>query len=335
MISVPTLAVTMAVSAYADVYYAYSAERPEDGELPSYLFNHTRAEEVSLNLGVLRVEAGDERVRGAFALQYGTYVDRNMAAEPQALQYVNEARVGVRLGEKRPVWVDAGILASHIGFESAQSLDSWTLTRSLAAEESPYFETGVRASVAATEKLDLAFLVLNGWQRIQRQEGNRTPSFGSQLTYQFASDSVFNWSTFVGTDTPDDARAWRVFNNLYWKLDRERFGVVADLDVGAQEDLAGGGWDTWYTPQILARGLVGTRVWLYGRVEYYADPHHVIVAADAPAAFRTWVGTIGVDTPVTKRAVWRLDARAFRSEGSEDDVVVTTGLAIRFGSDLP
>ncbi|HJQ99474.1 MAG TPA: outer membrane beta-barrel protein [Candidatus Polarisedimenticolaceae bacterium] len=327
------LAVTVSASAYADVYAAYATDSPDDHELPGYLYNHTRLEEVNLNLGIVRIDASDERVRGALAFQYGTYVERNMAAEPQALQYVYEARVGVRAGEKRPVWIDAGIFTSHIGFESAVALDCWTLTRSLAAENSPYFEAGVKASLSPTEKLDLSFLLLNGWQRIERQEGNHTPSFGSQLAYKTTKESLFNWSTFVGTDTPDDARAWRVFNNFYWKLDRERYGLIAGLDVGAQEDIAGSGWDTWYTPQIVARAKAGP-TWIYGRVEYYADPSHVIVAADAPEAFRTWAGTAGVDLPVTKYAVWRLDARQFHSDASKDFLVVTTGLAIRFGGDL-
>ena len=325
-----TLAISVVASAYADVYYAYATDRPDDHELPAYLFNHTRTEEVNLNLGILRLEASDDRVRGVLAVQYGTYVDRNMAAEPQALQYVYEARVGAKAG---PVWVDAGVFPSHIGFESAIALDCWTLTRSLAAENSPYFEAGVKASLAPTDKLDLAFLVLNGWQRIERLDGNHTPSFGSQLAYKIAPDSLFNWSTFVGTDTPDDDRAWRVFNNFYWKLDRERYGVIAGLDVGAQEDLDGGGWNTWYTPQVVVRGKAGP-TWIYGRVEYYADPDHVLVAADAPAAFRTWAGTVGIDVPVVKDAVWRLDVRQFHSDVSKDFLVVTTGLAIRFGGSL-
>jgi hypothetical protein len=329
-VTVPILlAVTVTASAYADVYTAYATDSPDDHELPPYLFNHTRIEEVSLDLGILRLDLSDDRVRGAMALQYGTYVDRNMAAEPQALQYVYEARIGAKAG---PAWIDAGVFPSHIGFESALSLDCWTLTRSLAAEQSPYFEAGVKASLSPNDRLDLVFLLLNGWQRIERLEGNHTPSFGSQLAYKTTSDSLFNWSTFVGSDTPDDARAWRVFNNFYWKLDRERYGVIVGLDVGAQEDAAGG-WNTWYTPQVVARAKAGA-TWIYGRVESYADPDHVLVAADAPAAFRTWAGTVGVDVPVTKDAVWRLDARQFHSDASKDFLVVTTGLAIRFGGSL-
>jgi hypothetical protein len=154
------------------------------------------------------------------------------------------------------------------------------------------------------------------------------------LTSKIADDSLFNWSTFVGTDTPDDVRAWRVFNDFYWKLDRERYGVTVGLDVGAQENLADGGWDTWYTPQVVARARVGTATWLYGRIEHYADPHHVIVAADAPLPFRQWVGTIGVDVPVAKYAVWRMDARGFASDTSDDYLVITTAIAIRLGGDL-
>jgi hypothetical protein len=38
--------------------------------------------------------------------------------------------------------------------------------------------------------------------------------------------------------------------------------------------------------------------------------------------------------PVTSYATWRLEARQFFSDVSDDFLVVTTGLAIRFGGDL-
>jgi hypothetical protein len=41
-------------------------------------------------------------------------------------------------------------MPSHIGFESVISADCWTLTRSLLAENSPYYETGMRLEATST-----------------------------------------------------------------------------------------------------------------------------------------------------------------------------------------
>ncbi|WP_133272779.1 outer membrane beta-barrel protein [Hymenobacter radiodurans] len=40
--------------------------------------------------------------------------------------------------------MDTGIFTSHLGFELALSKDNWTLSRSLMAKNSPYYEAGVR-----------------------------------------------------------------------------------------------------------------------------------------------------------------------------------------------
>lgn len=60
-------------------------------------------------------------------------------------------------------------MPSHIGFESAIGKDCWNLTRSILADNSPYYETGIKLGYTSkNEKLYLAGMYLNGWQRIQK-----------------------------------------------------------------------------------------------------------------------------------------------------------------------
>ena len=69
--------------------------------------------------------------------------------------------------------ITAGIFTSHIGFESAVSKDCWTLTRSILADNSPYYESGARLTYTSNNnKWLISALALNGWQRIQRPAGN-------------------------------------------------------------------------------------------------------------------------------------------------------------------
>lgn len=88
---------------------------------------------------------------------------------------------------------------SHIGFESAISKDCWTLTRSILAENLPYYEAGTRLSYTTkNEKWYLIALLLNTGQRIRQEPCNNKPAFGTQATYSPTDRFSIKWSTFTG-----------------------------------------------------------------------------------------------------------------------------------------
>lgn len=81
------------------------------------------------------------------------------------LQHIYESNIGISLNKKNNLWLDAGIFGSHIGFESAISKDCWTLTRSLFAENSPYYLSGTKLTYNPNEHWEFAVIICNGWQR--------------------------------------------------------------------------------------------------------------------------------------------------------------------------
>lgn len=131
-------------SGYAETYYSYDFANPENHIRPGFFYNYNKHNEVNLNLGFAKMNYSSSTVRGNFALMAGTYAEYNLAAESDLMQHVFEANVGVRISSKANLWVDAGIMPSHIGFESAIGKDNMTLTRSILAENSPYYESGVK-----------------------------------------------------------------------------------------------------------------------------------------------------------------------------------------------
>lgn len=204
------------ITGYADVYYVYNFNKPLSNTQPSFLYSYNRNNEINLNLGFVKVSYNTRGVRANFALMTGTYAQANLAAEPALVRHIFEANIGVKLSAKNNIWLDAGIMPSHIGFESAIGKECYNLTRSILAENSPYYETGAKLGYTTkNEKLYLAALVLNGWQRIKRPEGNTSPAFGTQLTIKPSSGIILNWSTFIGNDKPDSISRWRYFNNFY------------------------------------------------------------------------------------------------------------------------
>ena len=131
---------------YVDIFYSYDFNEPTTNYRQTFLYNHNR-----LNLGFIKGSVKHLKYRANIALQAGTYVVDNYAAEPTVLQHIYEGNAGLSLNKKNNLWIDAGIFGSHIGFESAISKDNWTLTRSLLAENSPYYLTGTKLTYNPNE----------------------------------------------------------------------------------------------------------------------------------------------------------------------------------------
>jgi len=229
---------------------------------------------------------------------------------------VFEANAGVKLSSKKNLWLDAGIMPSHIGFESAIGKDCWNLTRSILADNTPYYEAGARVSYTSDNgKWYASGLLLNGWQRIARVDGNNTPAFGTQLTYKPNGNTTLNWSTFVGNDKPDTLSQVRIFNNLYAQLQlTERFGVIVGCDIGMEQAASGDSTRTWITPILIPRTKFGEKSYLAARVEYYRDEQGVIIATGSPNGCQTLGYSLNFDHWVSPTVLWRIEARSLSSE---------------------
>jgi Putative beta-barrel porin-2, OmpL-like. bbp2 len=297
---------------------------------------------VNLNLGFVKLAYAQEQVRGNLAIMAGTYANANLAAEPGVLKNVLEANAGVKISKKKNLWVDAGIFASHIGFESAIGKDCWNLTRGIMADNSPYYESGAKISYTTDNgQWFISGLILNGWQRIQRPEGNQMPAFGHQVTYKPNDKVTLNSSSFVGSDTPDSVREMRYFHNLYaiWQVS-PTLGLTAGFDIGAQQQAKGSSdYNTWYTPIIMARYTPTDKISVAIRGEYYEDANGVIIATGTRNGFRTFGYSLNLDYNITKNVVWRIEGRGFSNrdkifvldgQASSQNYFFTTALAIAF-----
>jgi hypothetical protein len=215
---------TLAFTGFVDVFYAYDSHRPQGDARQPFLYNHNRQNRFDLNLGLVRLKLNHAKVRATVALHAGTYVNDNYAAEPEVLRYMWPRPMWAwPLRAKADLWLDVGIMPSHIGFESAISVDNQTLTRSLLAENSPYYLAAAKFTYTLRKNWEVAALVCNGWQRIRPVVGNTLPGFGTQVVWKPKDGLSLNWSTFIGTDDPDTTRRVRFFNNLYaqWQAHKQ------------------------------------------------------------------------------------------------------------------
>jgi hypothetical protein len=301
---------------FIDSYYSYDFNRPPAHQKAPFLFNHNRHNEVAINLALASLSYNGERTRGTLGLMTGTYAQYNLAAEPSVLRHLFEANAGVKLSAKNDLWVDAGVMPSHIGFESAISKDCWTLTRSILAENSPYFETGARLSFTTpNEKWYLAGLFLNGWQRIARLPGNQAPAFGTQATFTPNERWTINWSTFAGNEKPDSVRQQRWFSNLYVVGQLSgHWGLTIGVDQGWEQTLRGAAtYHQWYSPVVILRYTAGDWA-VAARAEYYSDKAGVMMPLVNAGPFRMQGYSINADRKMGANALWRVEWRLLRNK---------------------
>ena len=328
------------LSAYAEAYYSFDMAQPDNHLRPGFFYSFNRHNEVNLNMGMIKLAYAKNNVRGNLALMAGTYPQYNLAAEPELLRSVFEANAGVKLSKTKELWIDAGIMPSHIGFESAIGKDCWNLTRSMLADNTPYYEAGARLSYTSPSgRWYASGLLLNGWQRIARVDGNNTPAFGTQLTFKPSGSTTFNWSTFVGNDKPDTVSQMRIFNNLYAQLQlTERFGLILGCDIGMEEAASGDSANMFLTPIVIPRYKFSDKTYVAARWELYQDEYGVIIATGTPNGFNTMGYSLNFDHWIAPNVVWRLEARMLQSEdkifadadgeATETNIFFTTSLAI-------
>jgi hypothetical protein len=328
-----------------ETYYSFDFNRPADHQKPSFLYNHSRHNEVNINLALASIFYQSERLRARFGLMAGTYPEENLALEPSLLKNIYEATAGVKLSKKKELWLEAGIFSSHIGFETAISKNCWTVTRSLLAENSPYYETGVKGSYSSGNgKWFLSALVLNGWQRIKRADANNTIATGGQVTYTPSQKFSVNSSSFIGNDKPDSARMWRYFHNLYGSLQLSKgLQMIFGFDYGMeQKEKKSPAFNKWFSPVLMIRYQKGEWA-IAGRAEYYCDKNGVIIPLVNTQPFQMQGYSLNVDRNFGKTGVFRLEARYFKNSGPyfqrnfnfvTDDFILTSAFLIDLNSVL-
>ncbi len=308
---------SLSISGYAEIYYQYDFNKPADGNRPGFIYSHNRHNEFNLNLGFVKAAYATEKVRANLAIAAGTYINANYTAEPGVLKNVFEGNVGVRLSKKKNLWLDAGILPSHIGFESAVSKDCRTLTRSILAENSPYFEAGAKLTyITDNGKWTISGMALNGWQRITRLSGNSLMSWGTQLQFKPSDKVLLNYSTFIGTDKPDSARLSRFFHNIYGVFSfSDKVELTLGFDIGTEEKVPNANSNNiWYAPVGILKYTINNKWAIAGRAEYYNDKNGVIISTGTSNGFQITGYSLNIDYAPVKNVLVRMEGRGFSSK---------------------
>lgn len=337
----------VSVGGFIDSYYAYDFGRPPNIDRV-FTTQAARHNEFNVNLAFVDLTLTGARIRGHVAVQFGTSVQSNYSFEPRigsvsgsdVSRFIQEATAGFKLTPA--LWVDAGIMLSPLGGESWISRDNWTYTRSFIAEESPYYEAGVRAVWQATPALSAQLHIINGWQNIS--ETNSSKTVVGRLDYVVTSRLNVAYDILAGNEAPDSVRSGtRVLNEFIAQLAiTDKLSVRGTLDLGDQRRESDDGWDSWHGFALVGHFQSTPRLAFGARAEGYSDPQQAIVATGQSHGLRVWGGSVNLDVVPVGRLLWRTELRTLRARDSlfpdrsarnglsRDNLLAVTSLALTF-----
>lgn len=261
------------VEAYAGSSLRSSAERTR----PFNGVNFPRTEQVSLNLALIQAKWQHDRARAQLGLMWGDYATFNLADEPPTLQMVYEAYAGLALDAKATLWLDAGVFASHIGYETILATDNVCLTRSFASESTPYFNSGARLMYTPRGKWRMGIHAMNGWQKFLRsnqQEGMY--AVGHSLSWRSKTLELHS-NSYAGA-SPWNQRIWRLFLNTFARIYFNKdAGMIIGVDVGGdQQDIGSDQWHSWQTYSTIVFFKPHENIRQAVRFEYFQDPQSIV-----------------------------------------------------------
>lgn len=276
---------------------------------PSYNYNYKRNNELNFNFIYFKTTYVYKNRRANLAFHSGNYVQYNYSNEPVLLQFINEASVGIKVSKKHAIWLDAGIMPSHLGFESALNTDCQTLSRSVLAENSPYYETGLKLNYShPSEKWFVNLLAINGWQRIASKTPSFSPSIGLQLNYTPTKKWLFNYSNFIGKIN-DLTPYTRNYHNFYFQFkSTSKVNVTGGFDFGF--DIRDNQTSNWKALVLIVQKEHSKRIKYAGRIEYVHDPFLTIIPFEGTqTARKIMVCSANFDYWILKQLVVRLEGK--------------------------
>ncbi|WP_394847892.1 porin [Pendulispora brunnea] len=283
-----TDALKVTVGGYAEAYYAYNFNRPENG-VTNFRWIDNRHNTFKLQTAVLDVQAEYGAFQGHIAFQAGPtaegwYADsveaRAGASGAASLsastwKIIQQATVGWKAPVGKGLLLQAGLFITPIGFEGAAVKDNYNWSRSNLFYALPFYHAGVRASYEVAENLTVAAWLVNGWN--QATDGNDGKSGIAQITYKIPDRLTAQVLYMGGPERAQDSAEGRPFRHLF------------------------DGWAEFYAHKLVAvavhgdagfeNGAFGTHSWHSGALYARVQPLPFLYVAARGDAFLENVGT--------------------------------------------
>lgn len=262
---------------FAEGYYGLSTyEGRKDQE--EFYYNHHSLRSPKINYAQVLFEKKLNTWQFQLGIHDGIYVRRNYADQPQWAQLLSHANIQYSSQHFIGLKILAGIFPSHIGFESARTDANLTASRSMLAENSPYYESGIQCQYQPlSNKWQLGLYLLTGWQQAHIELPAKRISMGWSSRYNIADNWGLFYNGFSGfTHTASYEK--RSYHNFYSQMSSQRWTGIVGFDYGTAQ--IQGINHQWYSPVAILQYQRNNHLKFAFRYEYMQVPSAAFILID-------------------------------------------------------
>jgi len=311
---------TFTISAYIDAYYASYNDSTGQGSLEKFATTSSRNNNLSLNIASISCRYNAEKIRAAFALNYG---DIATSSFPHPYNNVLEAHIGFKIYSK--LWIDAGFFRPHLGTEFILPVENITTSVAVVTFYEPAYESGVRLNFDPTNKLEINLFLLNGYNMYI--DNNNKKSFGMGITYLFGNNVDIGYTNYIGDDTPpsDPTAHLRIHQNVFFNYHRNKIKAQLGGDYCLQQnsDIATHSKEaSMYSALATIKYLCTKKFSIYSRGEVFSDPDGfmstvIVDEAGNYTGYKLWGITAGMEYKPTPQSYVRLEGRHLQMDKNQ------------------
>lgn len=286
MATLPSAISQLSITGYAsgEAYLGVNFSKPNSKKLPDFYYNHTKLNSSQLNLIEFSLILNSNRIHSQVTLADGVYMRNNYQGEQGAMKHIKDAYMEYYITENKYWSVASGVFPSHIGYESAAASGNLLLTRSLMAENSPYYESGTRIRYNnADEKQTVGLYLLSGWQNSRWLKQFIQPALGWELGWKMGRKLECHYNGY--TTLSNEIKPKRQYHNTYFQLPiNQHHSATLDFDLGYNQK-KGQALQSWRSVSLVHQYQLTSSLTSALRIEKMWDSPNPVVLQDGNQTF--------------------------------------------------
>ena len=279
-----------------------------------FYYNHHRLNAPGINFTNIQYQVKKKRWGFDVGIQDGRYVAANYASQPILYRLISQAHLHYQPFQRHDISFQAGIFPSHIGFESAWNTDNLTLTRSMLAENSPYYESGISLSWNSPhQQWGLKALYLSGWQQSQWKWPVQHPSFGWASFWNPLPNWKLAYNGFHGNLDNCTALPYS-YHNFFVQGKRKSYECIFGYDIGLKNNFS-----RWTSPVLIVAKSWNDQFKSAVRWEKMTDPNSAILMNGAVNWTTRSACSINLDCQLNQHFTTRIEYKyAWSQHGTHE-----------------
>jgi hypothetical protein len=272
-------------SGYVDTYYCanFNGVQSNLGASGFERIFDQKANNFQVGLAQLKTTYSTEKVTGVIDLTFGNHGDLGNYGNPISPLGAEFGSTGLAIKQAYLTWkmsdkvsLTGGQYGTNVGYEVIDAPVNFNYSLSNLFGNGPFYHTGVKLDVAATDKFAFMLGITNGLD--SKDDNNKAKGFQGQITLK----PVDGWSVYLnyfGSDEGVDEK-----NMSSWYDLTTSYQVTEKMLIGLNAVTGKNSTGTWAGAALYLNGKVTEKFSLGTRIEYFDNSKGGMYLVDADGA---------------------------------------------------